>query len=70
MSRPGALWRPEARDDRRADFKIAVLDDYQGVAQTMANWSGVQSRARVAFFRRNLASVEAAAEALAGFDAL
>jgi hypothetical protein len=30
--------------------KIAVLDDWQGVARTSADWSALEARAKVVFF--------------------
>ncbi len=35
--------------------RIAVLDDYQGVALSSADWSAVQARAEVSVFRDHLA---------------
>lgn len=31
--------------------RIAILDDYQGVALTMADWSHVQGKAQIDVFR-------------------
>lgn len=50
-------------------FRIAVLDDYQHVALTLANWSPVQAQAEVVVFDRHLGEEEAA-ERLRDFDAL
>jgi phosphoglycerate dehydrogenase-like enzyme len=47
--------------------RIAILDDYQGVALTMADWSPVRARAEIVQFDRNLTPDEAVA-ALAPFD--
>jgi phosphoglycerate dehydrogenase-like enzyme len=47
---------------------IAVLDDYQGVALTLADWSKVTARARVTVFNDHLDDVEALIERLAPFD--
>ena len=49
---------------------IAVLDDYQGVAESMADWTRLGPDTQVKVFRENLATKEAAAEALADFDVL
>ena len=49
-------------------INIAVLDDYQGVALTLADWSGVQARANVTVFQDHLADEDAVAERLAPFD--
>jgi phosphoglycerate dehydrogenase-like enzyme len=51
-------------------LKVAVLDDYQGVALSYADWSRVQAACDVTVFDRNLESVEAAATALADFDVI
>ena len=50
-------------------MRIAVLDDYQGLAQQLADWSAVQRQAELTVFRRPLAAGEAV-QALAGFDAV
>jgi phosphoglycerate dehydrogenase-like enzyme len=47
-----------------------VLDDYQGVALTMADWSRVQAVAEVEVFRDHLGDLDALAERLAPFDVL
>ena len=49
--------------------RIAVLDDYQGYAMEMADWSAVKARAEVVVFRQHLSEDEAAV-ALADFDAI
>ena len=51
-------------------MRIAVLDDYQGVALTMADWSRVQAVAEVEVFRDHLGDLDALAERLAPFDVL
>jgi phosphoglycerate dehydrogenase-like enzyme len=50
--------------------KIAVLDDWQDVARTSADWSGLEARAALTFFGDAFASEDAAAAALADFDIL
>ncbi len=50
--------------------KIAVLDDYQGVALGYADWSAVQARADVTVFRDNLAEPDALVRRLLPFDAV
>ena len=50
--------------------KIAVLDDYQGVALDMADWSAVQARAEVVVFRDHLSDEDALVQRLAPFDAV
>jgi phosphoglycerate dehydrogenase-like enzyme len=47
---------------------IALLDDYQHVALSMADWSGLQSSHRLVVFNEHLPNVDAAARALADFD--
>jgi phosphoglycerate dehydrogenase-like enzyme len=49
---------------------IAVLDDWQGVARESADWTPLEARAEVTFFRQPFADEDAAAAALAGFDIL
>jgi phosphoglycerate dehydrogenase-like enzyme len=48
--------------------RVAVLDDYQGVALDFADWSPVQRRADVDVFRHHLDDENALVEALAPFD--
>ena len=45
--------------------RIAVLDDWQGVARASADWAPVSTRARVEFFSAPFADEDAAARALA-----
>jgi phosphoglycerate dehydrogenase-like enzyme len=47
---------------------IAVLDDYQGVAMSIVDWSRVSDRANITVFRDHLGDQEAIAERLAPFD--
>jgi D-3-phosphoglycerate dehydrogenase len=51
-------------------IRIAVLDDYAGVALEVADWSALGGRARVKVFREPLAVPEEAAIALAPFDVI
>ncbi|MFP1788008.1 D-2-hydroxyacid dehydrogenase family protein [Lonsdalea quercina] len=51
-------------------LKIAILDDYQGVALASADWSAVQSRANITVFRDHLADESALIARLRPFDAL
>jgi phosphoglycerate dehydrogenase-like enzyme len=48
--------------------KVAVLDDWQGVARTSADWSPLQARAEVAFFPKAFDNEDDAARELAEFD--
>ena len=49
-------------------FRIAVLDDYQNVALSLANWSVLDGRATVTVFNDHLADPEAVVERLRPFD--
>jgi phosphoglycerate dehydrogenase-like enzyme len=51
-------------------IKVAVLDDYQGVALSAADWSKVRERASVTVFSDHLADEDALAERLAPFDVI
>ena len=50
--------------------KIAVLDDWQGIARQSADWSALQARADVTFFADAFADEADAAVRLADFDIL
>ena len=50
-------------------LRIAILDDYQSVAQGMTDWSRIGPDAEVVSFNRHLSEAEAA-DALADFDVL
>jgi phosphoglycerate dehydrogenase-like enzyme len=45
-------------------MKVAILDDYQNVALTMADWSGVSKHARIDVFNDHLANLDAVAARL------
>ncbi|MBW0014216.1 D-2-hydroxyacid dehydrogenase family protein [Mycobacterium sp.] len=49
--------------------KVAVLDDYAGLALELADWSEVQTRCEIRVFERHLSEVEAL-EALLPFDVI
>ncbi len=49
-------------------FKIAVLDDYQNVALSLADWSALDERATVTVFNDHLADPDAVVERLKPFD--
>lgn len=51
-------------------MKLGLLDDYQGVALVMADWSALVGRAEIEVFREPFADLDAAAAALAEFDIL
>lgn len=48
--------------------KIAVLDDWQGIAEASADWSQVRAKAEIVFFRDAFASPAATIAALQDFD--
>src|ERR1700732_5029218 len=48
--------------------KIAVLDDYQGAALKMADWSGLANRAQVDVFNDHLADPDAVVKRLHPYD--
>jgi phosphoglycerate dehydrogenase-like enzyme len=50
--------------------KIAVLDDWQGVARNSADWSALAARAELVFFADAFGTEDEAAAALADFDIL
>ena len=51
--------------------RIAVLDDWQGIAEAAADWGAVRAKgAEVVIFRDHLGGAEAVASALQGFDAV
>ena len=49
-------------------MKIAILDDYQGAALKMADWSAVADRARIQVFNDHLADTDAVIERLLPYD--
>jgi hypothetical protein len=49
-------------------FRIAVLDDYQSVALSLANWSVLDAQAMVTVFNDHLADSDAVVERLQPFD--
>ena len=50
--------------------KIAILDDWQDVAQSSADWSGLGARADLTFYPDAFGTEDEAAAALADFDIL
>ena len=50
--------------------KVAILDDWQGVAQMSADWSRLAARADLVFFTGAFGSEDQAALALEDFDIL
>jgi len=49
-------------------MKIAVLDDYQNVALSMADWSEVERDADVTVFNKHLGSIDRVVEAIRDFE--
>jgi phosphoglycerate dehydrogenase-like enzyme len=50
--------------------RVAVLDDWQGVAEQCVDWSPLRQRAELVFFQRPFASASEVIAALADFDAI
>ena len=55
-------------DGQSSGTRVAILDDYQDVALTMADWSVLGGNATVTRFTDHLADTEAIVERLEGFD--
>src|SRR5258705_7713844 len=53
---------------KKERFKIAVLDDYQHVALSLADWSVLDARTTVSIFNDHLADSDAVVERLQSFD--
>ncbi len=51
-------------------LRIAVLDDYQGVARSLADWNALPSGSEIVAFRDHLRSEDLLVERLAGFDVI
>jgi phosphoglycerate dehydrogenase-like enzyme len=51
-------------------LKLAILDDYQGIAQSAADWSALQQRCDIQAFREHIADHEKLIKALEPFDIL
>lgn len=56
--------------DKRAGVRIAVLDDYQGVALDLADWSSLQDRASVTVFSDTVTDPDELVERLQPFAVL
>ncbi|PJJ55790.1 D-2-hydroxyacid dehydrogenase family protein [Compostimonas suwonensis] len=56
--------------DRPEEFAVAVLDDYQDVALTSADWSPLDGRAAVTVLNRHIGDEHELVAALQGFDAV
>ncbi len=53
-----------------AMFKVAILDDYQRVARSLADWDSLRPRAQVEFFHDNLVDLPRLADRLQSFAAV
>lgn len=51
-------------------FKVAILDDYQHAALSLANWNSLRPDAEVEAFSDNLVDLPRLAERLHGFHAV
>lgn len=51
-------------------MRIAVLDDYQNVSQSLADWSALDGKATIDVFNTPLSDEDAVAQALAGYNAI
>ncbi len=51
-------------------MKLAILDDYQNVALTMADWTGIQPKVDITVFNQHLGDEEQVIEALQSFDVI
>src|ERR1700719_5072770 len=60
--------RRHAMNPNQERFRVAVLDDYQRVALSLADWSVLDARATVTVFDDHLADSDAVVERLAPFD--
>jgi hypothetical protein len=49
-------------------LRVAILDDYQNVALSMADWSALKGRAAVTVFNDHIADVDAVVSRLLPFD--
>jgi phosphoglycerate dehydrogenase-like enzyme len=49
-------------------MKIAILDDYQDIARTVADWSALAQRAEITVFNNHVSGVDAVVERLLPFD--
>ncbi|HEY9523336.1 MAG TPA: D-2-hydroxyacid dehydrogenase family protein [Thermopolyspora sp.] len=55
-------------DDK--SFRVAILDDYQGVAREYGDWAALAPRVEVTEFREHIGDADELARRLAGFDAV
>lgn len=50
--------------------RIAIIDDWQGIAETSIDWSPLRSKADLSFFQAPFVGADALVEALAPFDGI
>jgi len=50
--------------------KVAILDDWQGVAQSSADWSGLAQQAELVFFKEPFSGPDELVKKLADFDVI
>src|SRR6202166_2796833 len=62
------MTKQSLESSKQEHFKIAVLDDYQNVALSLANWSVLDGRTMVTVFNDHLAHPDAVVERLQPFD--
>jgi phosphoglycerate dehydrogenase-like enzyme len=55
-------------DDQMQAAKIAVLDDYQAVGRSLADWASLEGRAGAVFFHDHVSDLDQLAARLADFD--
>src|SRR6202048_3159315 len=60
--------RRHAMSSKQERFRIAVLDDYQRVALSLADWSGLDARGAGTVFNAHPAGPDAVVERLQPFD--
>src|SRR5260370_21154798 len=54
--------RRQAMSSKQKRFRVAILDDYQNVALSLADWSVLDGRATVTVFNDHLADADAVIE--------
>ena len=60
--------RRQAMSSKQKRFRVAILDDYQNVALSLADWSVLDGRATVTVFNDHLADADAVIERLQPFE--
>ena len=62
------VYEAKVMPNKHEQFSIAVLDDYQGVALSMADWSVLEGRVSVTVFNDHIADIDAVVSRLLPFD--